>query len=141
IIYQSGNISYYPSETGVNITGSWEYEKESVTAEVVRALDGAEDAKALAVSEANQAMIDANKYADEQDALIRQQVETSVSDAISSADQAKQIATDSYNNAVARAEELTIAQSEAFNKKFEENATEMDTLSQAAKDADAKAQS
>ena len=140
IIYQSGDISYYPNETGVNITGSWEYEKESVTAEVVKALDSAEAAKELAVSEANQAMIDANKYADEQDALIREKVDTSVSDAISKADQARQVATDSYNNAVAKAEELTVAQSEAFNKKFEETSTSMDTLSQAASDADAKAQ-
>ena len=141
IIYQSGDTSYYPSETGINITGSWEYEKESVTAEVVKALDSAETAKELAVSEANQAMIDANKYADEQDALIRQQVETSVSDAISKSDQAKQAATDSYNNAVAKAEELTQAQSEAFNKKFEENESEMGTISKSAKDAEAKAQS
>lgn len=141
LIYQSGDVGYYPSETGVNITGSWEYEKESVTAEVVKALNSAEDAKALAVSEANQAMIDANKYADAQDALITQQVTTSVSNAISTADQAKQVATDSYNNAVAEAERLTSAQSEAFNKKFEANASEMNSLSQATKDADTKAQS
>src|SRR5699024_9365926 len=141
IIYQSGDTSYYPNETGINITGSWEYEKESVTAEVVKALDSAETAKELAVSEANQAMIDANKYADQQDALITQQVNTSVSDAISKADQAKQIATDSYNNAVSKAEELAQAQSTAFNKKFEENTSAMSTLSQATKDADAKAQS
>lgn len=141
IIYQSGDTSYYPNETGINITGSWEYEKESVTAEVVKALDSAESAKELAVSEANQALADANKYADQQDALITQQVTTSVSDAISKADQAKQIATDSYNNAVAETERLVGEQSTAFNKKFEENTTAMSTLSQATKDAEAKAQS
>ena len=139
IIYQSGDVSYYPSETGINITGSWEYEKESVTAEVVKALDSAEAAKELAVSEANQAMIDANKYAEEQDALIKQQVTTSVDTAISTAEDAKQTAIDNYNNAVTEANRLVGEQTKTFDTKFGEIEDSVDTFNQSVADVNAKA--
>lgn len=112
-----------------------------IEAEVESAISKAEDAQALAVSEAEQALANANKYADEQDALITRQVDTSVNTAISTAEEAKQKAESSYTDAVAEAQRLTETQSADFNKKFEENATAMSTLSQTAKDADAKAQS
>lgn len=113
----------------------------SVAREVEDAINKAEDAKALAVSEAEQALVDANKYADAKAEAIKQQVSTSVDTAISTAENAKQAAEASYTNAVADAQALVEAQSTAFNEKFEENATSISNLSQAAKDADAKAQS
>ncbi|MFW3361492.1 phage tail spike protein [Aerococcus viridans] len=115
--------------------------QEQISGEVNTAISTAEDAKALAVSESSRALTNANKYADKQDVLIKQQVNNSVDTAISKAEDAKQTAETSYSNAVAKAEELTVAQSTAFNKKFEENTTAMSTLSQATKDAEAKAKS
>ena len=105
-----------------------------VAREVESAISKAEDAQALAVSESEKALADANKYADAQDALIKQQVTTSVSDAISKADQAKQIATDSYNNAVAETERLVGEQTKEFDTKFGE-------IEGSVSDADAKANS
>ena len=115
--------------------------KQQVTTSVNTAISTAEAAKADAKTKSDQALVDAKAYADAQDLLIKQQVNTSVGTALSTAEAAKATAESSYTNAVAEAERLVGAQTTAFNKKFEENATEIGTVSQAAKDADAKAQS
>ena len=108
---------------------------------VNNAIEAAESAMQEAQTKADKALLDAKAYADAQDKLITQQVTTSVNTAISTAEAAKSTAESSYTNAVAEAERLAGEQSTAFNKKFEENATAMGKLSQAAKDADTKAQS
>ncbi|RPA65036.1 hypothetical protein EF384_01090 [Aerococcus agrisoli] len=138
---QQGGMYFWDEESGMWIDHPYNRNMRVMEDEVNTAIETAESAKALAVSEAEQALINANKYADDQDALITQQVNTSVSTAISTAEEAKQAAETSYTNAVAEAERLAGEQSTAFNKKFEENALSMNTLSQATQDADAKAQS
>ncbi|KAF3301478.1 hypothetical protein FPV23_03855 [Carnobacterium sp. PL17RED31] len=136
---QQGGMYFWDEESGMWIDHPYNRNMHVMEDEVNAAIETAESAKALAVSEAEQALINANKYADDQDALITQQVNTSVSTAISTAEEAKQAAETSYTNAVAEAERLTGEQSTAFNKKFEENTLVMNTLSQATQDADTKA--
>lgn len=138
---QQGGMYLWDEASGMWIDHPYNRNMRVMEDEVNTAIETAESAKALAVSEAEQALADANKYADDQDALITQQVNTSVGTAISTAEEAKQTAETSYTNAVAEAERLTNAQSTEFNKKFEENATAVSAVSQAAKDADAKAKS
>lgn len=138
---QQGGMYFWDEEKGMWIDHPYNRNMNLMASEINTAISTAEDAKALAVSEAEQALADANKYADEKAEAIKQQVDTSVNTAISTAEDAKQTAETSYSNAVAEAERLAEEQTTAFNKKFEENALSMNTLSQATKDADAKAQS
>ena len=112
----------------------------SVSREVENAISKAEEAKALAVSEAGQALVNANNYADAQDALITQQVSSDVNTAISTANTAKATAESSYNNAVAEAARLDGEQKLAFDERFSTVEGSVTTLNTSVTDADAKAE-
>lgn len=131
---QQGGMYFWDEERGMWIDHPYNRNMHVMEGKVQTAISTAEDAKALAVSEANQAMIDAKKYADEQDALITQQVTNSVDTAVSTAEDAKQIAETSYSNAVAETNRLVGEQTTAFDTKFGE-------IEGSVSDADAKANS
>jgi phage minor structural protein len=136
---QQGGMYFWDEASGMWIDHPYNRNMRVMEDEVNTAIETAETAKALAVSEAEQALADANKYADEQDALITQQVSSDVNTAISTANTAKATAESSYTNAVAEATRLDGVQKIAFDNRFGTIQTSVDTFNQSVADVDAKA--
>lgn len=109
-------------------------------AEIQDAISKAEEAKSLAVSEAESALAQARADAIAKADAVKEEVGNSVNAAINTANDAKQTAIDNYNNAVAEAARLDGEQKIAFDKKFDDIEDDVDGLNQSVSDADAKAE-
>ncbi|MER2010318.1 MAG: hypothetical protein ABS939_23035, partial [Psychrobacillus sp.] len=136
---QQGGMYLWDEESGMWIDHPYNRNMRVMEDEVNTAIETAESAKALAISEADSALAQAKADATIKANAIKEEVGTSVNTAISTAESAKQTAIDNYNNAIAEAARLDGEQTTAFDVKFGNIQNSVDTFNQSVSDVDAKA--
>lgn len=137
---QQGGMYFWDEEKGMWIDHPYNRNMNVMAEEVGKAISKAEDAQALAVSEADNALAQAKADAIAKADAVKEEVGNSVNAAINTANDAKQTAIDNYNNAVAEAERLDGEQKIAFDNKFTTIQNSVDKFNQSVSDADAKAE-